>query len=339
MYKIIFVLFLLVNVVYAQEKPLADSLRLKDTTSVTPADSSHAELKDTVGWKIESTFDLKFSQVSLNNWASGGQSSKAFNTAFSFSADYIKNHFTWTNTIDLDYGLFNQAKSPYWVKSDDRIELNSLAGHIAWKHWEYESFISFRSQFSSTYSNPMDRDSLKITISNFMAPAFIGLGVGVDYKPSEKFNLLVAPLSAKITVVNNQTLADLGSFGVPNQLDTLGNPIKGSGKKVRKEVGGTFKVMYKTQISEKFDLHARLDLFSNYLNNPQNIDVNCEVLANWKINKYLSVSINLVLIYDDDVNITRETGQIDQTTGLRMTRTGPITQFREISGLGFNYSF
>jgi Protein of unknown function (DUF3078) len=333
--RIVIVFMLFCNVVMAQEPASKDTATVKDTTVI----DSLAQPIDTIGWHVSGLFDLKFTQVSLHNWAGGGQSSLAFNTALSLTADYKGEHTTWTNTLDMDYGFFNQAKSPYWAKSDDRIELNSLFGRIAWKHWEYETFLSFRSQFAPGYTNPLAPDSAKVTISDFLAPGYFGFGFGMDYKPSEHFNILVAPFSAKVTLVNNQTLADMGSFGVTNEKDSLGAGIPGSGKKSRKEFGGTFKIMYKSQLTEKFDLHTCFDLFTNYSNNPQNIDVNCEIIANWKINRFLSVSINAVLIYDHDVQITRNTSEIDPLTGLFITKTGPITQFRELLGFGFNYSF
>ncbi len=326
-------LFLLVNLWTNAQADTTKSLT--DTAAI---DSTLTPV-DTIGWHTETTFDLKFTQVTLHNWAAGGQSSIAFNTAFSFAADYKGAHTTWTNSFDVDFGFFNQARSIYWAKSDDRIELNSLFGRVLWHHWEIETFLSFKSQFAKGYSNPLAADTAKLTISDFLAPGYIGTGIGVDYKPSEHFNLLVAPVSFKLTMINNQLLADQGAFGAINEKDSLGNGIAGSGKKIRREFGGTFKIMYKAHINDKFDVHAKLELFSNYLKNPQNVDVNSEILANWKLNKFLSVSINLVLIYDDDVQITRNTSEIDPTTGLFKTKTGPTTQFREIFGLGFNCTF
>lgn len=334
--KLVIALTLLAHFANAQEPAVKDTI-VKDT--ITYADTCVTHTHDTLGWHVSGAFDVKFTQVSLYNWAGGGQSSIAFNTALSLAADYRGLHTTWTNTLDMDYGFFNQAKSPYWAKSDDRIELNSLYGRIAWRHWEYETFLTFRSQFGTGYSNPLAVDSAKITISDFLAPAYIGFGFGFDYKPNERFNILIAPFSAKVTIVNNQTLADLGAFGVPNEKEAEGVSIPGSGKKSRKEFGGTFKVMYKSHITEKFDIHACLDLFTNYSNNPQNIDVNSEFIVNWKLNRFISVSINAVLIYDHDVQITRNTSEIDPLTGLYKTKTGPTTQFRELFGLGFNYTF
>lgn len=297
------------------------------------------ETKDSSNWKTGGLLDLKFTQVALSNWSGGGQNSISLNTAISLFANYKKEKLSWENSIDLAYGIFNQAKSPYWAKNDDRIELNSKFGRLAFKNFDYTAFFSFRTQFSPGYKDPLAMDHLKVTISDFMAPAYIQFGLGMDYKPNENFSLLIAPLSGKITIVNNQTLADAGLFGVEFQKDAAGNPIPGTGKKSRIEFGGTVKMLYKVKLHENIDVKMRVDLFTNYLDRPQNIDVNAELFVLMKITKYILASINVLLIYDHDVNITRNTNEIDAATGLYKTKTGPITQFKEIFGLGFNYTF
>lgn len=299
----------------------------------------NAQQKDTSYWKRGGVIDLKVTQVSLTNWAAGGQNSISMNALIGLYANYQKAKLSWSNSLDLAYGIFNQAKSPYWAKNDDRIELNTKFGRFAWKHWDYTGFLSFRTQFSPGYKDPLIPDALKVTISDFFAPAYIQFGIGMDYKPNDKFNALIAPVSGKITIVTNQTLADQGAFGVDVQKDASGAFIPGTGKNMRSEFGGTIKLISKFKLGENVSLQSKLDLFSNYVNNPQNIDVNWDVLISMKINKYISASINTLLIYDDDINIMQELDEVDPLTGLNKTKTGPITQFREIFGIGFNYKF
>lgn len=315
--------------------PVIISLAVKSHAHAIQTDTAQ---KDT-SWKTGGVVDLKFTQVALTNWAGGGQNSIALNTAVNLFANYKKDKLSWTNTLDLAYGLFNQSKSPYWAKNDDRIELNSKFGRFASRNFDYTAFLSFRTQFAPGYKDPLVMDKLKVTISDFMAPAYLQFGLGMDYKPNENFNLLMAPLSGKITIVNNQTLADAGSFGVGFEKDAEGLPMPGSGKRTRSEFGGTVKMLYKVQLHPNIHLKTRIDLFTNYLNNPQNIDVNAELVIVMKVTKYISASISAFMIYDDDVDVTRETDQMDAITGLNKTRTGPITQFKEIFGIGFNYKF
>ena len=79
---------------------------------------------------------------------------------------------------------------------------------------------------------------------------------------------------------------------------------------------------------------TKLGLLSNYLHNPQNIDVNWEVLLNMKLTKFLSAVISTNLIYDDDIKI----GIDDDGDGI-IDREGPRTQFKKVIGVGLSYQF
>jgi len=79
---------------------------------------------------------------------------------------------------------------------------------------------------------------------------------------------------------------------------------------------------------------STVDLFSNYLHNPQNIDVNWQVLINMKVNKFLSASITTHIIYDDDIMIPLDRNEDGITEG-----KGPRTQFKEVLGVGLSYKF
>jgi len=79
---------------------------------------------------------------------------------------------------------------------------------------------------------------------------------------------------------------------------------------------------------ENITVSSRLSLFSNYANNPQNIDVNWETLIELKVNRFISATIATHLIYDDDIAIQDRDGN-----------TGPRTQFKEVIGVGFSYKF
>jgi hypothetical protein len=83
---------------------------------------------------------------------------------------------------------------------------------------------------------------------------------------------------------------------------------------------------YNFTIAKNIDLKSKLELFSNYLNNPQNIDVNAEALFNFKVNEWFSASLQWTLIYDDDIDIRDADGNI-----------GPRTQFKSVLGIGISY--
>ena len=153
-------------------------------------------------------------------------------------------------------------------------------------------------------------------ISGFLAPAYILIALGMDYKPNDAFTILISPLAGKFTIVRDQNLANTGAFGVE------------PGKKIRKEFGASLKLMYKGNLMENITFQTKVDLFSNYIDHPENIDINWEVLITMKVNKYISANISASLIYDDDIDIVQENGKI-----------GPATQFKELLGIGLSYKF
>ncbi|HET6993027.1 MAG TPA: DUF481 domain-containing protein, partial [Bacteroidia bacterium] len=158
--------------------------------------------------------------------------------------------------------------------------------------------------------------------------------IGLDYKPNDKFSFFTAPLTGKTTFVLNQQLADAGAFGVTKaEYDTAGNKIK-DGAHIRNEFGGYVRVQYKSDIMKNVTLKARCEFFTNYLKNPQNIDVNAEVLLTMKVNKYISASLNMQGIYDDDVKIA-----IDKNHDGIIDAIGPRFQFRQVLGVGFSAKF
>jgi hypothetical protein len=173
-------------------------------------------------------------------------------------------------------------------------------------------------------------------ISNFLAPGYVTISTGMDYKPKDDFSFFMSPVTGKITVVNDQTLADAGAYGVDKALfDTAGVKTE-LGKKIRYEFGALVSAKFKQVIAKNITLSTKLDLFSNYFQNPENIDVNWDLLLNMKVNKFISASISTTLIYDNDIPVAiyNSVNSVKTQTG-----SGPRTQFREVFALGFSYKF
>jgi hypothetical protein len=132
----------------------------------------------------------------------------------------------------------------------------------------------------------------------------------------------------------DQTLADAGAFGVTKATyDASGNRLT-PGENLRKEFGGYFRMTYRSDIMPNVNLATKLELFSNYLNKPQNIDVNAEVLLTMKVNKFITASLNMQGIYDDDINIA-----VDKNNDGVIESSGPRFQFRQVLGIGFSMKF
>ena len=295
--------------------------------------------KDTVdGWKKGGYFSLNGSQVSLTNWVAGGQNSVSINSLFGVYANLKKGSMTWENSLDFGYGLMNQGEKLFgtnekWIKTDDRLDITSKFGRKASKEWYYAALTNFRTQTTAGYGE--DNDFTEI--SGFLAPAYSITAIGMDYKPEMKegseFSLFIAPITAKLTFVNDTILANAGSFGVDKAFVDAQTGLYNPGKKFRPEFGGYMRMKYKTKLAENITFTTKLDLFTNYLNNPSRIDVNWENLLEIKLWKFLSATISTQLVYDDDVNV-RFTDGMGNETG-----NGPRVQFKEVFGLGLAWKF
>ena len=265
-------------------------------------------------WNTGGMGTFTFSQVSLTNWASGGQNSLSANGLVSLFANYDKDKISWENTLDMAYGMIRQGKKDDAItqKSDDKIDFASKFGRAFKEKWFYSAMLNFKTQMAPGYNYPND----SVRISDFMAPAYILANIGIDYKPNDNFTCMISPLTGKITIVNSDHLSEMEAFGVEK------------GQKYRAEVGGYLKTRFKTDVMENIGIETKIDLFSNYFNNPGNIDINWETLVIMKINKYISANFNTHLIYDDDIKIEGENG-----------KKSPLIQFKEIFGVGLSYKF
>jgi hypothetical protein len=306
----------------------------QDTLRRHPADSLRHHIPDSLRqWHRGGLVALNFAQASFTNWAAGGDNSISGQARFNGYINYKKDSTVfWENGLELGYGLAQIGRG-YLRKTDDKIDFTSKYGRYAFKQvWYYSALLGFKTQFLPGYD--YKDDTAKTLISDFMSPAYTILAIGLDYKPNKNFSVFIAPLTGKMTIVKNQALADSGAFGVDKALlDTAGNVIK-HGQNVRYEFGGYVRISYKKEIMKNVFLTTRCELFTNYLEDPQNIDVNAEVLLTMKVNKYISASLNMQGIYDNDINIA-----IDKNNDGITDANGPRFQFRQVLGVGFSAKF
>ena len=272
------------------------------------------------GWKLSGTLFINASQSSFTNWSAGGQPSVSVNGLFNGRAYYKKDKLSWDNTLDIGYGLLKQGKDADFIKTDDKIDFVSKLGYKAFEKWNYAALLNFKTQMDKGYNYPND----SVIISRFLAPAYILGAIGLDYKPGDNMSVFIAPVTSKFTIVNDQTLADSGAFGVD------------PGNKMRAELGGYIRFSYEKEILKNINFGTKLDLFSNYLNNPGNIDINWETLITLKANEFLSASIATQLIYDDDIKI--ENDKNDNGT-IEAGEYSPLIQFKEVISIGLTLKF
>lgn len=302
------------------------------------AQENTEQKKDTTYWTKGAVVNINFSQVGLYNWAAGGENNVSVAGLFSAFANYKKGATSWDNLLDMAYGNVKPGEKSF-RKTDDKFEINSKFGHLAINKWYYSALFNFRTQFADGVD--FTNENKPTVISSALAPAYVTLGIGMDYKPNDNFTIFASPLTGRVTYVGWQSLADKGAFGVEKaQYDATTGALLVKGKKARNEFGAYFKMNWKKEIMKNVTFKTNLALFSNYLDRPQNVDVLWDVLLAMKVNKYLTASVTTNLIYDNDIDITRYSKTINPLTGNKdVISVGPRTQFKQVLGIGFSYKF
>lgn len=278
-------------------------------------------------WKLQATYGLNGTQSSFVNWAAGGRNNISALGYIEASAKYAKNSISWDTDLGLSLGgmmYIGKGNNDGLQKTDDRIDFATKVGYKLKEKWFFSGLAGFKSQFLDGFAFPND----SVRVSKFMAPGYVNVSLGIDYVPNENFSLFMSPLSTKLTFVQDQVLSNAGAFGVTGaEYDATTGDVITSGKRFRGEFGAYIKAQYNQTIAKNIELKSKLELFSNYLEKPQNIDVNAEIIMNFKVNSWFSASVNWLLIYDDDIDITDRDGNV-----------GPRTQFKSVIGLGVSYT-
>lgn len=283
------------------------SLHFRSFGQNAPADTSY--------WKSGGFGSITFAQVVLDNWAAGGQTTANINGVLSLFADQKKGRATWDNTLDLGYGLIRQGSEGSFSKSDDKINMVTKYGYQINKDnafWFYSGLLDFRTQF---WKGMDAGDSL--VISKFMAPAYLTIGLGIDYKPNDKFSFNYIPLTGKFTFVLDEDLSNAGAYGVA------------TGNTGRAEMGSYFRAVYQGNLMNNVTLDSRVELFSNYLKDFGIVDLNWQNAVVMKINKLLTANLYTQMIYDKDIKIANKAGDHFRAR----------LQFKRVFGVGVSYAF
>jgi len=248
-------------------------------------------IPDTIrkNWIKGGLFNLNIAQSSLKNWAVGGDEfSLSLNMYANGHAFYSKGKVSWDNNFDINIGYINTT-SLGTRKNDDRFDFLSKAGYALGSKFFLSALFDLRTQFFDgfTYSTP----ETPLFSSTAFSPAYIVLSPGFDYRPVKNLSIFVSPITSRWVVLANPTLSKIGAYGVD------------SGRHFMNELGAFGTVTFNSNFTKTVTYNARLDLFSNYEHNPENIDLYMTNLFAAKINRTFSVTWSVDMIYDDDVRI------------------------------------
>lgn len=283
------------------------------------------EHPDSIYRKSETSINVQFSQVQLSQWAAGGQSSASLIARLDQFWEYDGSALGWDTELHGAFGMLHQPDEGVLLKTDDRIELATKVGSPIKDNGSLSALASFRTQLAPGFATVNGVPNRNNITSSFMAPGYLILALGLDLKPSPSWSVFLAPFTSKSTFVLNDSLSQAGTFGVD------------AGARARHEIGGTIRMGLKRELTENVTYTGRLDVFSNYLEEPEAIDVFTDHLLTLKVNDWLATTLGLTMIYDKDVELTLKEPNPDVPND--MGEKGPGIQLKQILAVGLSLKF
>jgi len=286
-------------------------------------------------WQFEGRTRFNLNTIILTNWADGGESSLSSAMYFDLKVKYEKNDFKFESYLNTAYGMqlyrYSNAR-----KTEDKLNFNSSVAHQFAKNWFYNTQLDFKSQYTKGYKYPND----SIPVSNWMAPGYITLSLGLENKSIDGLSVFMSPLAGKLIVVNDQRLADEGRYGVKAAIKDDDGQVLVPGENIKAELGINVRIRYRKEIVKNVDVNTNLNLYNNYADydptNRWNVDLDWETMFDFTINKYFVANLYLHMIYDDDVKIPK----YELVDGDRV-KTGETIdlQVKQNYGLGLAFKF
>lgn len=264
-------------------------------------------------WKTGGNYILNIQQVTLTNWAAGGASSFALNSGVTLFANYKKDTKVWDTQLTINLGFNRQGDREFETrKTNDNFVFVSNYGRQLSEVLYLTTQLDARTQLLAGYkfSRPTGSEAdVRTKISDLLSPGYLqsstGLNLRKTYENKSKLSVIVSPFTGRFTIVMNDSLSNVGAFGVV------------PGENVRAEAGVSLAVGVNDFIlMENVTWRANLNLFSNY-ESLGNMVVNFNSIIRLKVNKFISTQIETALIYDEEVFIRQDDGSSRQALQLQ----------------------
>jgi len=275
-------------------------------------------------WRYRTEASFSLNQGMVSNWVKGGENNISTALDITWFADYNNKSklLSSANFARIKYGLIKSGSESI-RKNLDLLETNSKLNHKAFGKFDFSGIMLFKTQVSKGYNYP---DT--IPVSKLLNPAILTLGFGLDYKPNKKTSINLSPLSYKATFVPDTSAIEQTKYGIA------------ADRRSKHEPGASFMIMNEMRPMKNMTVTNRLQLFTNYVNNPLNIDVDWEMIIQANLNWFTDVRLNTHLIFDDDTKtplFDKDKNPVMGEDG-KQRKTARV-QFKELLGFSFIFRF
>ena len=266
------------------------------------------------GWDTSGNATLLFNQAAFNHeWQGGGTSNFSGNLKGTFNANWKSGPWVWDNLLLAEYGKTRFKDSEFDQKTNDRLEFNSTLGRrIKETNWYFSFFINFRTQFDEGFDerdeeflvpNPENPEELipvevtaRILETKFMSPGYLSFGPGMLWKKTEDLKVNIAPATARFVFAASE-FTDPGSPVLDGDGRYFGVE---EGETSRFEFGASMQATANFTLAKNVRMENIMNLYSNYLEDPQNVDIDYTANLIMSVNSWLSANFIFQAIYDDN---------------------------------------
>jgi len=255
--------------------------------------SQETSSKDSL-WTKNGDIAILLNQTGFSNWIGGGTNNFSGTIKFDYEWEFENQGWNWLTNFESAYGLAKFKNAPFARKIDDRILIQSIIGKEFTKNLSFSAFFNFTSQLGRGYKYKKDdsnSETRELTTKIF-SPAYFQLGSGFLWKKSEKLWINYSPIASRLILVSKIFTENLSDnekyFGVDKN------------KSSRYGLGANLTFHSQGSLFENINYRQDLKLFSNYLEEPSNIDLDYLVQIDFDINPLLSTQLMFQLIYDDN---------------------------------------
>jgi len=261
-------------------------------------------------WKKLGVAKFQLTQTYVSpNWSKGGESNMAGLFTLVLEANYSDSkNMTFENNLDLKIGM-NTVSSDTLRNmnvSTDQLRAVSKFGLRMYNDWYYTVSGEFSTQIMNNYKT--NTWTLK---SAFLSPAKLFIGLGVDYKKSNRekgstLSVLVTPITLKMNYLYDIEHLSPSSFGID------------SGKHLKSELGSKVTANLQWKISEQIRWTSKYYYYTDF----EYVDTDWENTFDLVLNNYFTTTIYLHLKLDD--RLERDSGE-------------PLLQTQQLLSFGMAY--
>jgi len=255
---------------------------------------SQEESKKDSLWTTRGNVAILLNQTGFSDWVGGGTNNFSGTLKFDYEWEYRDKGWDWLTNVESAYGLAKYKNAPFARKIDDRILIQSIVGKEFTKNLSFSAFFNFTSQLGNGYKYKKDSNNNEIRelTTRIFSPAYFQLGSGFLWKKDETLWVNYSPIATRLILVSKKFTQDL--TGNDTYFGVLPN------KSSRYELGANLTFHSEGNLIENIKYKQDLKLFSNYLEDASNIDLDYLVQIEVDINPLLSTQLIFQLIYDDN---------------------------------------